>query len=37
MAPEVFAKRALRAVLGGDAIIVVPAWPGLVRTTLARH
>lgn len=26
MAPEVFAERALRAVLRGDAIIVVPAW-----------
>jgi NAD(P)-dependent dehydrogenase (short-subunit alcohol dehydrogenase family) len=26
MAPEVFAGRALRAVLRGDAIIVVPAW-----------
>ncbi|HXY64504.1 MAG TPA: SDR family oxidoreductase, partial [Mycobacterium sp.] len=26
MAPEKFAKRALRAVLRGDAIIVVPAW-----------
>ncbi|MGE5696112.1 MAG: SDR family NAD(P)-dependent oxidoreductase [Candidatus Sericytochromatia bacterium] len=26
MAPEIFAKRALRAVLRGDAIIVVPAW-----------
>jgi NADP-dependent 3-hydroxy acid dehydrogenase YdfG len=26
LAPEVFAKRALRAVLRGDAIIVVPAW-----------
>ena len=26
MAPERFAERALRAVLLGDAIIVVPAW-----------
>jgi short-subunit dehydrogenase len=26
MAPEKFAERALRAVLRGDAIIVVPAW-----------
>jgi NAD(P)-dependent dehydrogenase (short-subunit alcohol dehydrogenase family) len=26
MAPEVFAERALRAVLRGDAIIVVPGW-----------
>ena len=26
MAPEMFAERALRAVLRGDAIIVVPAW-----------
>ena len=26
LAPEVFAERALRAVLRGDAIIVVPAW-----------
>ena len=26
MAPEKFAARALRAVLRGDAIIVVPAW-----------
>jgi NAD(P)-dependent dehydrogenase (short-subunit alcohol dehydrogenase family) len=26
MGPEVFAERALRAVLRGDAIIVVPAW-----------
>jgi NADP-dependent 3-hydroxy acid dehydrogenase YdfG len=26
MAPETFAERALRAVLRGDAIIVVPAW-----------
>jgi NADP-dependent 3-hydroxy acid dehydrogenase YdfG len=26
MAPEIFAERALRAVLRGDAIIVVPAW-----------
>jgi short-subunit dehydrogenase len=26
MAPEKFAERALRAVLHGDAIIVVPAW-----------
>ncbi|MGO9157382.1 SDR family NAD(P)-dependent oxidoreductase [Mycobacterium sp.] len=26
MAPELFAERALRAVLRGDAIIVVPAW-----------
>ena len=26
IAPEVFAERALRAVLRGDAIIVVPAW-----------
>ena len=26
MAPEVFAERALRSVLRGDAIIVVPAW-----------
>lgn len=26
MAPQVFAERALRAVLRGDAIIVVPAW-----------
>jgi short-subunit dehydrogenase len=26
MAPERFAERALRAVLRGDAIIVVPAW-----------
>jgi NADP-dependent 3-hydroxy acid dehydrogenase YdfG len=26
MAPEVFAERALRGVLRGDAIIVVPAW-----------
>jgi NADP-dependent 3-hydroxy acid dehydrogenase YdfG len=26
MAPEIFAERALRAVLHGDAIIVVPAW-----------
>jgi NAD(P)-dependent dehydrogenase (short-subunit alcohol dehydrogenase family) len=26
MAPEVFAERALRAVLRGDAIIVLPAW-----------
>jgi NADP-dependent 3-hydroxy acid dehydrogenase YdfG len=26
MAPEMFAQRALRAVLRGDAIIVVPAW-----------
>ena len=26
MAPEKFAQRALRAVLRGDAIIVVPAW-----------
>jgi hypothetical protein len=26
MAPEKFAERALRAVLLGDAIIVVPAW-----------
>jgi NADP-dependent 3-hydroxy acid dehydrogenase YdfG len=26
MAPDVFAKRALRGVLRGDAIIVVPAW-----------
>jgi short-subunit dehydrogenase len=26
MAPEKFADRALRAVLRGDAIIVVPAW-----------
>ena len=26
MAPEKFAERALRAVLRGDAIIVVPGW-----------
>ena len=26
MAPEEFAERALRAVLRGDAIIVIPAW-----------
>jgi hypothetical protein len=26
MAPELFAQRALRAVLRGDAIIVVPTW-----------
>jgi short-subunit dehydrogenase len=26
MAPEIFAERALRAVLRGNAIIVVPAW-----------
>jgi hypothetical protein len=26
MAPEKFAERALRAVLRGDAIIVVPTW-----------
>jgi NADP-dependent 3-hydroxy acid dehydrogenase YdfG len=26
MAPDIFAERALRAVLRGDAIIVVPAW-----------
>jgi short-subunit dehydrogenase len=26
MAPERFAERALRAVLRGDAIIVVPSW-----------
>jgi hypothetical protein len=26
MAPEKFAERALRAVVRGDAIIVVPAW-----------
>jgi short-subunit dehydrogenase len=26
MAPEMFAERALRVVLRGDAIIVVPAW-----------
>jgi hypothetical protein len=26
MAPEKFAERALRAVLRGDAIIVVPPW-----------
>jgi short-subunit dehydrogenase len=26
MAPELFAQRALRAVLRGDAIIVVPPW-----------